>query len=79
MLTTISRLWAAFARLAGAVEDLAGTVEATNHGIRSQLGLAAPDSRPSLPIEDETDAATAPETTENGRAKTRTRRGHPPS
>lgn len=45
MFTTLSRLWSAFARLAVAVEDLAGTAEEANAGVRGQLGLPAQAKR----------------------------------
>ena len=55
MFATLSRLWNAFIRLAVAVEDLAGTAEEANAGIRCQLGLPAPVSR--LPVHVEASAA----------------------
>jgi hypothetical protein len=75
MLNTLSRLWAAISRLTSSLDALADTVEETNRGVRAQLGLPGHANAPALPVEVEDLDPTAPETPENGRAKTRSRRG----
>jgi hypothetical protein len=69
MFTTIHRLLAALARLATAAEDLAGTVEETNHGVRRQLGLAEPVPRLAGPAETPDDAAGEPAAKPNRKSR----------
>lgn len=63
----LSKLWAAVARLAGAIESLADTTTQVNEGLRARLGLDAPE-REQLPHVNG-EVAEEPEPVKTGRGK----------